>query len=105
MWWLFLPLQSSTRLLTSYIRKHYVNGLHLILTSQSSTVFQKKSCVTVSYSRKLTVPVLYQQSLPLISMDLHNLPLRSAAPHSGGLQPPTSDGGRDPGLCSVYMII
>ena len=55
--------------------------------------------------QKSTVPVLYQRSLPLIRMDIRALPLRSTAPLPGGPPPPASDGGHDPGLCSVYMII
>ena len=88
-----------------YINNFYLNGLPLILPFQASTIFSQKSCVTVSYNGKSTILVLYQQSLPLFRMDIRALPLRSAAPPSGGSPPPPSDGGRDLGLYSGYMII
>ena len=66
-----------------------------------------KSCVTVSCNKIIDYShhILYQQSLPLVRMDICALPLRSAAPLSGGPLPPTSDRGRDPVLCSVYILI
>ena len=67
--------------------------------------FTQKSYVTVSYNGKSAIFVLYQQSLPLFRMDICTLTLRSAAPPSGGPPPSTSDGGRDLGLCSCYMIM
>ena len=65
----------------------------------------QNSYVTVSYNKKSNILVLYQQSLPLFGLHIRTLTLRSAAPPSGGSPPPASDGGRDLGLYSGYMII
>ena len=67
--------------------------------------YSHKSCVTVSYNKNRLFTA-YINNLYLWSrVDISALPLRSAVPRSGGPPPPASDGGRDPVLCSVYIII
>ena len=124
MWWSLLPLSFVINNFLSQISCHcliqqnnrpvssqrisiisYMNRYCSYLYFNHPPIFSRKSCVTVFYNRKSTILVLYQQALPLFSMDIRALLLRSPAPPSGGLPPPASDGGRVLGLCSGYIII
>ena len=62
--------------------------------------------VPQSHTTKNRLFTAYINNLYLWSrVDISALPLRSPVPRSGGPPPPASDGGRDPVLCSVYIII
>ena len=63
-----------------------------------------KSCVIVSYNEK-SLFSSYNSDLYLYSVGICTLTLRSAAPPPGGSPPSTSNGGRDLGLNSCYMIM
>ena len=95
MWWLMLPLSSSTIL--PWILCHSIvqqnnqlfasHCISMLCERSTSHIFIsiihnlfQKSCVTVSHNGNSNILVLYQQSLPLFRMDICALPLRSAAP-------------------------